>query len=141
MGARNGRVGRCGQRPVGRPARPFGGRKHRCRSEVRRMRRLLTALAVLCALAAGSFSAVSQAADGPSKALDLMSTPAQLAPPRAPGTADRYAPAGGCFALRSVQSGKLVTRAGEAFAANGAKGEAFRFQAMDLGKYLLFASK
>jgi hypothetical protein len=33
-----------------------------------------------------------------------------LAAPRVPGTQYRYAPATGCFALRSLLSGKLVMR-------------------------------
>jgi hypothetical protein len=109
------------------------------------MRRPLFALLVTGSLAAGSFVSLSQAATRTAPtpwALQqaLAAKQSAVLAPRAPSTEDRYAPANGCFALRSVTSGKLVTRTGSTFAANGAKGEAFRFQAFDLGKYLLFAS-
>jgi hypothetical protein len=58
-----------------------------------------------------------------------------------PTAADRYSPARGCWSLRSRQSGKLVARSGDGFAATGSKGEPFRFEAMDLGKYLLYAGQ
>jgi hypothetical protein len=106
--------------------------------------RPLLGLAVLSAVAAGSFVDLSQAATAPvpkplAEALSKGVT--SLVEPRTPSAADRYAPANGCFALRSTASGKLVARSGSGFAASGATGEAFRFQAFDLGKYLLFASK
>ncbi|MCW2670746.1 MAG: hypothetical protein JWO27_2643 [Frankiales bacterium] len=108
------------------------------------MRRLLLGLAVVSSLAAGSFVDLGQAATptvaGPLKEALAKGT-ATLVEPRSPSTADRYAPANGCFALRSVASGKLVTRVGSDFAATGSKGEPFRFQAFDLGKYLLFGSR
>src|SRR4051794_6979288 len=55
---------------------------------------------------------------------------------------DRYAMAGGCYTLRD-QTGRYVTRGGPGFAATGASGKAepFHFQALDLGKYLLFGAK
>ena len=55
---------------------------------------------------------------------------------------DRYAMAGGCYTLRD-QDGHYLTRAGSGFAATGAaaKAEPFHFQALDLGKYLLFGAK
>lgn len=110
-----------------------------------RLRRPLLALVVLGGLAAGSFTSLSQAATrtGPTPwALQkaLASTP-DVTSPRAPSADDRYAPANGCFSLRSGVTGKLVTRSGGSFSATGATGEPFRFQALDLGKYLLFGSK
>ncbi|MFN2537492.1 MAG: peptidase [Mycobacteriales bacterium] len=111
------------------------------------MRRPLLGLAVLCSLAAGSFSSFSEAGTRPfgsawalQQALGKDST---LRTPRPPGTSDVYAPARGCFALRSATTGKLVARAGSGagFAATGTRGEPFRFQAFDLGKYLLLGSK
>ncbi|MDX6219155.1 MAG: hypothetical protein QOJ48_836, partial [Frankiales bacterium] len=108
------------------------------------MRRLLLGLAVVSSLAAGSFVDLGQAAT-PTVAGPLREALAKgtttLVEPRSPSTADRYAPANGCFALRSVSSGKLVTRVGSDFAATGSKGEPFRFQAFDLGKYLLLGSR
>lgn len=108
------------------------------------MRRVLIGLAVVSSLAAGSFANLGSAA-APSVPAPLKEAlakgPAQLVEPRTPSAADRYAPANGCFALRSVDSGRLVTRAGSGFAATGAQGEPFRFQAFDLGKYLLFGSR
>jgi len=55
---------------------------------------------------------------------------------------DRYAMASGCYTLRAPDGG-YVTRAASGFAATGAaaKAEAFHFQALDLGKYLLFGTK
>jgi hypothetical protein len=53
----------------------------------------------------------------------------------------RYAMASGCYTLRDAQ-GRYVTRGGPGFASTGsaAKAEPFHFQALDLGKYLLFGS-
>ncbi len=108
-------------------------------------RRPLFGLLVTGSLVAGSFASFSQAATRTAptpwalqQALGKGGSPLE---PRSPSAEDRYAPASGCFALRSAQTGKLVARAGTGFAATGATGEAFRFQAFDLGKYLLFASK
>lgn len=56
---------------------------------------------------------------------------------------DRYEPAGGCYVLRSAETGGYVARdAAGAYAANAAKAgaEAFTFQAYDLGKYLLYGT-
>ena len=52
---------------------------------------------------------------------------------------DRYAMAGGCYAIRSARGGYLV-REGSGFLASGtslAAAEPFHFQATDLGRYLL----
>ena len=71
----------------------------------------------------------------------------ELAPvARKPGRArvpeDRFAMAGGCYALRS-EAGRWVARAGDAYAATAADrtgAEPFHFQATDLGRYLLFGA-
>jgi microsomal dipeptidase-like Zn-dependent dipeptidase len=49
---------------------------------------------------------------------------------------DRYAMAGGCYAL-STSTGYVV-RQDDGYSATGAEGEPFHFQATDLGEYLLF---
>ena len=58
---------------------------------------------------------------------------------------DRYSLAGGCYALRSVATGKFVARAadgGYRASAGGAGGaEPFRIQATALGRYLLYGAK
>jgi hypothetical protein len=69
-----------------------------------------------------------------------------LLPGRAPAgratvPGDRYAMAGGCYALQAPD-GRWVTRAGGGWAATAAErsaAEPFHFQATDLGSYLLFA--
>src|SRR4051794_282507 len=55
---------------------------------------------------------------------------------------DRYAMSGGCSTL-GAQAGRSATRGGRGFPATGAAGKAepFHFQALDLGKYLLFGAK
>ena len=107
--------------------------------------RPVVALFAVGAVAAGSFTSLSQAATRttatPWALAQALAKGGALEAPRPPSAADRYAPASGCFGLRSVASGKLVARAGSGFAATGAKAEPFRFQAFDLGKYLLFGSK
>jgi hypothetical protein len=96
------------------------------------LRRPLVALAVAGCLAAASFASLSQAATrrAPSGALltKAAATPQGVLPePLArPSTADRYAPANGCFAVRSA-SGAAVP------------GGPFLFHAFDLGKYPLVA--
>ncbi len=109
------------------------------------MRRALLALSVTSAVLGGSFATLSQAATREGATPFALAKAAvdssALSSPRSPSTADRYAPANGCFTLRSAASGKLVARSGSAFAATATAGEPFRFQAFDLGKYLLFASK
>lgn len=111
-----------------------------------RSRRPLLALAVLAGLAGASLSSFSEAATrGGAVAQPLQQAlarkQADLPEPRTPSTADRYAPANGCFALRSEASGRLVARTASGVAATGTSGEPFLFRAMDLGKYLLFAAK
>jgi microsomal dipeptidase-like Zn-dependent dipeptidase len=66
-----------------------------------------------------------------------------LAQPRAQVPEDRYALAGGCYAIRSG-AGDYVVREGTKYTASGASisdAEAFHFQATDLGRYLLFDSE
>lgn len=63
--------------------------------------------------------------------------------PRAAVPQDRYAMAGGCYALRSAATGKWLTRVGSAYRATGATmavAEPFHFQATDLGSYLLYGT-
>ena len=55
---------------------------------------------------------------------------------------DRYAMAGGCYALRSETAG-YIARTADGFAATGQSSddaEPFHFQATDLGRYLLFGT-
>ncbi|QWC86195.1 hypothetical protein KLP28_05690 [Nocardioidaceae bacterium] len=55
----------------------------------------------------------------------------------------RYAMAGGCYVLRSVANGRWVRQRGDAYAADRPRrGQAspLRFQATDLGQYLLFTA-
>ncbi|HWL65723.1 MAG TPA: hypothetical protein VNP73_07100 [Actinomycetota bacterium] len=62
--------------------------------------------------------------------------------PRSQTPEDRYAMAGGCYAIRSAAGGYIV-REGDGFTAAGttlASAEPFYFKATDLGRYLLFAS-
>ncbi|MDQ1704909.1 MAG: hypothetical protein QOF18_1275, partial [Frankiaceae bacterium] len=56
---------------------------------------------------------------------------------------DRYAMASGCYVLRSAVSSRFIGRSGSAFAATATSTAAapFHFQALDLGKYLLFGAK
>ncbi|MCW2587424.1 MAG: hypothetical protein JWN55_2940 [Frankiales bacterium] len=109
------------------------------------VRRPLFALVLTAGVAAGSFTSLSEAATRTAPtpwALDqALAKGGALEAPRAPSTADRFAPATGCFGLRSAASGRLVTRTGGGFAATGRTAEPFRFQAFDLGKYLLFGAK
>lgn len=122
---------------------------------MRARRPLVLAMAAL-AVAGASFAATSTAAvshtarptEGLHDALaadvrqDPADTPMQ-ARPRGAVPEDRYAPAGGCYVLRSEQSGGFVTRAGGSFTATADRPAAapFHFQALDLGKYLLFGSQ
>ncbi len=96
-------------------------------------RRPLVALAVAGCLAGASFASFSQAATRTAPGAGLQakaSATAQdaLPEPRTPSTVDRYAPANGCFGIRSA-SGVTMP------------GGPFLFHAFDLGKYLLVAPK
>jgi hypothetical protein len=68
-------------------------------------------------------------------------TAASLAEPRLARPEDRYAMAGGCYAIRSPGSGFMVPE-GDGFVATGdvSAAEPFHFQATDLGRYLLFST-
>ncbi len=62
---------------------------------------------------------------------------------RLPSPEDRYAMAGGCYAVQSMESGRFLVRRDDGFAATAADpaaAEPFFFQATDLGRYLLFGS-
>jgi microsomal dipeptidase-like Zn-dependent dipeptidase len=62
--------------------------------------------------------------------------------PRRTNPEDRYAMAGGCYALASGD--RWVQRSGDGFAATAGRlggAEPFHFQATDLGKYLLYATQ
>ncbi|MFL6089175.1 MAG: hypothetical protein ACJ71Z_03440 [Aeromicrobium sp.] len=57
---------------------------------------------------------------------------------------DRYAMAGGCYALKSSANGQWVVRSGSGYgatAASSSTAEPFWFQATDLGTYLLWDSQ
>jgi hypothetical protein len=63
--------------------------------------------------------------------------------PRANEPQDRYAMAGGCYALQSVANHKWVTPAGKGYQASASSisaAEPFHFQATDLGSYLLYGA-
>ena len=69
--------------------------------------------------------------------------PTQSAEPRpfADVPEDKYAMAGGCYALQSTTNDKWVVRSGTGYAATAADlsgAEPFHFQATDLGSYLLW---
>jgi hypothetical protein len=96
-------------------------------------RRSVIALALGGCVVSASFATLSEAATRGAPAASLLkqaaATPqAQLPSPRGPSTADRYAPANGCFTVRSVSGAVLP-------------GGPFRFHAFDLGKYLLVGPK
>jgi hypothetical protein len=112
--------------------------------------RTLIALAAAGAFVATSVGTVTHASDPAAAATPASRAaarptatyqPFDFHPVRHPQPLDRYEPAGGCYAVRSAATGKLLVRAGGTFAATGATGEPLHFQAFDLGKYLLFASK
>src|SRR5688572_5097778 len=67
--------------------------------------------------------------------------PSVADPARQPTPEDRYAMAGGCYAIRSLDAGAYVGRDTDGFVlSDGDGGEPFHFQATDLGSYLLFSS-
>ena len=72
-------------------------------------------------------------------AFALLGMPLRVQRRRAARTG-RYDLAGGCFALRSEQTGNYVAKAAGAYNANALIGaaEPFRMQATDLGKYLFY---
>src|SRR5690348_13879194 len=92
-------------------------------------RRSMIALVATVCVAGVSFATLSQAATRQAPTSSLLKQVADtsqdvLPSPRQPSTVDRYAPANGCFQVRSA-SGALVP------------GGPFLFHAFDLGKYLL----
>lgn len=114
-----------------------------------RIRRLLVLVALggVAASASVGTAAPGHPAPGRTRSLDDALARDTATTPVQPRThhatpEDRYEPAGGCYAVRSLATGKYVTRTASGFAATGdsASAEPFRFQAYDLGKYLLFAS-
>ena len=70
----------------------------------------------------------------------------KLVPSKAPAArtnvpADRYAMAGGCYAIRSEATGKWLVRSGKGYTATATSAktaEPIHFQASDLGTYLLY---
>ncbi len=108
-------------------------------------RRTLVAVAAATAFVATSVGTVTHAADPRSAArpsqAQAVYPPYDFHPARAARPADRYAPAGGCYTARSATTGKYVVRSASTFTATGTAGEPLHFQAIDLGKYLLFASR
>ncbi|MEO6470782.1 MAG: hypothetical protein ABIR57_03000 [Aeromicrobium sp.] len=67
--------------------------------------------------------------------------PSKAPAPRTNVPADRYAMAGGCYAIRVGSAGKWVARSGKGYAAtatSAATAEPIFFQASDLGTYLLY---
>lgn len=108
-----------------------------------RSRRPLALLAAGAIIATASMSAAASRGHTAVSAAKKGETPALDVRPRLASPEDRYALAGGCYVMRSASSGKYVVRDGTGFAATGTRDAAERlhFQAYDLGKYLLFASK
>lgn len=102
------------------------------------------AVLIACATAAVGLTAHQAAAAAPrTPALTSRSAEGLLQPrtERAKRPQDRYAPAGGCYVVRSASSGGYLVRDGEtvtATAGKAAHGTPFHFQATDLGRYLLF---
>ena len=71
----------------------------------------------------------------------LVTTPSPA--PRSTTPPDRYAMAGGCYALQSTTTKKWVTAAGKNYNASASAisgAEPFHFQATDLGSYLLYGA-
>jgi microsomal dipeptidase-like Zn-dependent dipeptidase len=86
----------------------------------------------------GIQAVTAQRAERDPELVPVAKRPGRLAAPE-----DRYAMAGGCYALRSAATGRWLTRAGEGYATTaGRRGaaEPFHLQATDLGTYLLFGS-
>jgi len=107
----------------------------------RRLLVLLAASGVLASAAAGSAGTRAKTTTL-ADALKRKYSAAE-ARPRSATPEDRYAVAGGCYVAKAAASGKYVTRAGSDWAATATrdKAEPIHFQAFDLGKYLLFATK
>lgn len=72
----------------------------------------------------------------------LVPSPADAARTTVPN--DRYAMAGGCYAVQSTSTGRWLTRIGGSYRAEASTiglAEPFHFQATDLGSYLVYDSK
>ncbi len=95
-------------------------------------------------LAVGAVALVLVAAAlGPTGAVTGSSGSATSAA-RLPKPEDRYAPAGGCYGIRSSATNGYLIRKGTGFIAGTpdlAGAEPFHFQATDLGSYLLYGTK
>ena len=95
----------------------------------------VAAALVVSVLASGLGTAVAQS--------DWTGEPKDIGPgPRAQFPEDRYALAGGCYAVSSGDA--FLNRDGDRFAASGPNldaAEPFRFQATDLGRYMLFGTE
>jgi hypothetical protein len=75
--------------------------------------------------------------------LALAASTLLASPAAAASDDDRYSLVHGCFALRSVQTGDYVVKAGLGYAAtepSAAEAEPFRMQATDLGRYLFYGA-
>src|SRR4051812_28661476 len=115
------------------------------------VRRPVTAAAAAGVVAASFALASGASADHRARPTTLLSDALHAAPTTVARPAalvhharpeDRYAMAGGCYAVRAA-NGHYVSRTGSGFAAVGADrahAEPVHFQAIDLGKYLLFGT-
>ena len=111
------------------------------------MRVIPLKLATLAATAAmvigGATAAAATPAAPPANPGGYPGGPSVLSPipNQGPPTDPVYALAGGCYALQS-STGGFVTRSGEGYAASAdsAGAEAFRTQAAQLGRFLLYGS-
>ena len=74
---------------------------------------------------------------------DLVPTQTAELRPHADVPEDKYAMAGGCYALRSTTNDRWIVRSGNGYVASAVdvtKAEPFHFQATDLGSYLMWDS-
>lgn len=96
-------------------------------------------LVAACALAIAMVATLARAQSAPAwVGVDATPSADRLGSPE-----DRYAMAGGCYAIRPLHDSGYVTRVGSGFAATAetlSAAEPFHFQATDLGQYLLFSS-
>jgi hypothetical protein len=110
----------------------------------RRIPHVLVALAAAAALLVPIAPAVATPAQaGPTSEAPWTGTDRTwLGGPRAETPEDRYAMAGGCYAIKAPD-GRYVRRGGKTYvarAADRASAEPFHFQATDLGSYLLYGT-
>ena len=100
------------------------------------------ALAVATAVSGTAVAGTTAGPPTPSATAGWTGEPKPQGAQRAERPEDRYAMAGGCYAVQAA-GGSYVERAGDGFAAtapSAAEAEPFHFQATDLGRYLLFGS-